>query len=91
MSATHTSWMAHAQASNKKEQARVSKKYKGVKKTSVDLNKFDSDADPFMENDPVTDDMEITRRHDAKQYARAAAVSVPKARKILKETDTLLK
>lgn len=85
MATAHTSWQGRAQASNKKEQTRVTKKYKGVKK--VGAGKFDSEADPFMENDPILDDMDPGRSHDLKQYAKAAALPLNKAKKVLSEAE----
>ena len=79
------SWQGRAAQSNVKERKRVAHKYKGVKK--VGSTGFDADADPFMENDPVLDDMDIGRRHDPKQYAKAAALPLSRAKQVLKEVE----
>lgn len=91
MASNHTSWQAAADASNKKEQARVSKKYKGVKKAMGTFGEKDMEADPFQENDPVLDTMDVGRTHKLDQYARASALPKAKAKKILEETETLQK
>lgn len=83
-----TTWQRRAAQSNKKEQARVAKKYPGVKKISRgDIPDHDLDADPFQENDPITDDMALDRRHDPKQYAKAAGLPLSRAKAILKESE----
>lgn len=88
MSTSHTSWQGRATQSNKKEQTRVAKKYKGVKKISEGaFTDEDMDADPFMENDPILDTMGTDRRHDPKQYAKAAALPLSKAKKVLAESE----
>jgi hypothetical protein len=86
MASTH-SWQGAATQSNKKEQARVAKKYKGVKKIGVDSSKAASDDDPFQEDDPILDTMAIGRRHDSRQYAKAAALPLKRAKEILKESE----
>ncbi len=92
MSTSHTTWQGRATQSNAKEQQRVAKKYKGVKKISEgSFSDSDMDVSTTHDDDPVLDDMELTRRHDAKQYARASALPLQKAKKILTETDTLKK
>jgi hypothetical protein len=75
------SWQGAAAQSNKVEQKRVAKKYKGVKKIGVDSSKADSDDDPFLQDDPIIDTMGTDRSHDPKQYARAAGLSVKEANK----------
>lgn len=90
MSSTHTTWQGAVDKSNSTDRKRVATKYKGVKKVGAKLDEFDSDADPFMENDPILS-MAPDRKHDAKQYAKAAGMPLAKAKKLLKETDTLRK
>lgn len=91
MASSHTTWLAQADKSNKKEQTRVSKKYKGVKKAMGAFTEKDMNADPFQENDPIVDTMDIGRTHKLDQYARAAGLPQAKAKKILEETETLQK
>lgn len=90
MSTTHTTWQGAVAQSNKKEQARVSHKYPGTKKISSRPDLSDDESDPFGENDSILS-MGPTRSHNAKQYAKASGLPLSKAKKILKETDTLQK
>jgi hypothetical protein len=88
LATNHTSWQGRAAQSNSKEQARVAKKYKGVKKISEGaFSDSDMEADPFMENDPVLDTMDPGRRHDPKQYAKAASLPLKRAKQVLKESE----
>ena len=85
MSTTHTTWQGHAEKSNKKERARVAKKY-GVTWSDEEQN-----ADPFGDNDSVTDTMGSDRKHKLESYTKASGLPKSKAKKILTETDTLQK
>ena len=88
MATNHTSWQGRAAQSNATEQKRVAKKYKGVKKISQgSFSDSDMEADPFMENDPILDTMGTDRRHDPKQYAKASALPLSKAKKVLAESE----
>jgi len=92
MSTSHTSWQGHADQSNKTEQKRVAKKYNGVKKISEGhFSEKDMDVSTTHDSDPIIDDMDIGRTHNAKQYAKASSLPESKAKQILKETDTLRK
>ncbi len=91
MSTSHTSWQDAADKSNKREQTRVSKKYSGVKKAMGAFTEKDMEADPFQENDPVLDTMDVGRTHKLSQYAKASSLPQAKAKAILEETETLQK
>ena len=84
-------WQGRADKSNKKEQARVDKKYPGTKKIGQGaFTESDMEADPFQEADPVLD-VAPERTHKLDQYTRASGLSKPKAKKILMESGTLQK
>jgi hypothetical protein len=91
MATKHTTWQGAATQSNKAEQKRVSKKYKGIKKIGVDSSKADSNDDPFQDQDPLLDGLDLGRTHKLDQYTRASGLSKTKAKKILTETGTLQK
>jgi len=92
VSTSHTSWQSRATQSSKTEQKRVAKKYKGVKKISEgSFSDSDMDVSTTHDSDPILDDMDIGRRHNPKQYAKAAGLPEVKVKKILKESDTLRK
>ena len=89
-------WQAAADKSNKTEQSRVSKKYKGVKKISADVTKggntsFADDPSPFLDDDPIVDTMDVGRTHKLDQYSKASGLTKDKAKKVLTETETLQK
>lgn len=84
--------MQKAQSSNKKERARVSKKYPGVKTASANhWSEEEQNADPFGDNDPIIDTMGTDRKHSLSNYTKASGLPTAKAKKILVETETLKK
>lgn len=90
MSSSHTSWKGSVDRSNATDRKKVATKYKGVKKIGAKLDEFDSDADPFMENDPVLS-LAPSRSHNLEQYTKASGMSKAKAKRLLKATGTLQK
>jgi hypothetical protein len=90
MSSTHTTWQGAVDKSNATDRKRVASKYKGVKKIGAKLEEFNSEADPFMENDPILS-MAPERSHNLEQYTKASGMPKAKAKRLLKSTGTLQK